>query len=112
MGAWLDKTDEISAKVWEMAQTSKVSENLIDLDKSGATPVSSWVQQISGVRGSITDMDGRIVNLPLKGNFENGLNNFEYFVASKAVRKAFSDVALKTAESGYLTRRLVDVSQD
>jgi DNA-directed RNA polymerase subunit beta' len=109
---WVEYTDDIQKQVWELAQKSELSDNLMELDKSGAVPVSSWVKQISGVRGSVSNMDGDIVNLPLKGNFEKGLNNFEYFVASKAVRKSFADVALKTAESGYLTRRLVDVSQD
>ena len=110
--AWLDATEEIQEGVWSLAQKSKNSLNLINLDKSGAVPVSAWFKQISGARGTVSDMEGNIVNLPLKGNFEKGLNNFEYFVAAKAVRKSFSDVALKTANSGYLTRRLVDVAQD
>ncbi len=109
---WSSYTDDIQTTIWELAQSRTESQNLIDLDHSGAVPVGSWVKQISGVRGSVSNMDGNIVNLPLKGNFEKGLNNIEYFVASKAVRKSFADVALKTAESGYLTRRLVDVCQD
>ncbi len=109
---WAEFTDKIQTGVWELAVKQEEAVNLIDLNDSGAVPVSSWVKQISGVRGSVSSMDGNIVNLPLKNNFEKGLDNFEYFVASKAVRKSFADVALKTAESGYLTRRLVDVSQD
>ncbi|MCA9381098.1 DNA-directed RNA polymerase subunit beta' [Candidatus Dojkabacteria bacterium] len=112
LAEWSKSTDEIQEGVWSLAQSKPEAVNLIDLDDSGAVPVSSWVKQISGVRGSVSNMDGDVVSLPLKNNFEKGLNNFEYFVASKAVRKSFSDVALKTAESGYLTRRLVDVSQD
>lgn len=109
---WNRITEEIQDSIWELAQTQEASKGLIDLNESGAVPVGAWVKQISGVRGSVSNMDGNIVNLPLRGNFEKGLNNFEYFVAAKAVRKSFADVALKTANSGYLTRRLVDVSQD
>ncbi|MDQ7021564.1 MAG: DNA-directed RNA polymerase subunit beta' [Candidatus Dojkabacteria bacterium] len=109
---WVDQSEEIQNAVWELAKTRPETENLLDLDASGATPVSAWLKQISGVRGFITDMSGEIVNLPISGNFEKGLSNFEYFVASKAVRKSFTDSGLKTSESGYLTRRLVDVSQD
>src|SRR5690606_37230182 len=108
---WLKTTEQIQEDVWNLAQDGR-AQNLIELDQSGAVQVSAWVKQISGVRGAVSNMNGDIINLPLAGNFEKGLNNFEYFVASKAVRKSFADVALKTSESGYLTRRLVDVSQD
>ena len=109
---WQDITDIIQNEVWALAKVSEKSRNLYELDNSGAVPVGSWVKQISGVRGSVSNIEGGVVSLPLKGNFERGLDNFEYFVASKAVRKTFADVALKTANSGYLTRRLVDVAQD
>lgn len=109
---WANFTDKIQDKIWDDAKVSESASNLIGIDKSGAVPVAWAMKQITGVRGSVSNMDGEIVSLPLKGSFERGLNNFEYFVASKAVRKSMSDVALKTAESGYLTRRLVDVSQD
>ncbi len=109
---WSEHTDEIQDQLWEDARADENASNLIGINDSGAVPVGWAMKQIAGVRGSVSNMDGEIVSLPLKGNFERGLNNFEYFVASKAVRKSMSDVALKTAESGYLTRRLVDVSQD
>lgn len=110
---WMDMSEAVQNEVWELAQTNKnTTANLIELDASGATPVSAWLKQISGVRGFVSDMSGEVVNLPLKGNWAAGLNNFEYFVAAKAVRKSFADVGLKTSESGYLTRRLVDVCQD
>ncbi len=110
---WMDKSDEIQEEVWQLAKSNTQStENLLDLDASGAVPVSAWIKQISGVRGYVADMSGEVVNLPLKGNYAKGLDNFQYFVAAKQVRKSFADVGLKTSESGYLTRRLVDVCQD
>ena len=109
---WSRQTEKIQDLIWEDAKKDEATDNLIGINDSGAVPVGWAMKQISGVRGSVSNMDGEMVSLPLKGNFEKGLDNFEYFVASKAVRKAMSDVALKTAESGYLTRRLVDVSQD
>lgn len=110
--AWQDTVKQIHAASWEQAQSSKESEALINIARSGGVKVADSVRQISGVRGLVQDMEGNIVPLPLRGNYESGLNNFEYFVASKAVRKSMTDVALKTSESGYLTRRLVDVCQD
>jgi len=107
---WMEVADSLGNKVWELAQTK--GGNLLSLNESGATPVSSWVKNISGVRGYVTDATGSIVDLPLVNNYKNGLNNFEYFVAARATRKSFADVALRTADSGYLTRRLVDMSQD
>lgn len=109
---WEKVSDEIQDQIWQMAKNSDSTVNLMDLDSSGATKVSAWVKKISGVRGYVSDMFGQIINYPLAGNYEKGLNNFEYFVAAKAVRKSMTDVALKTSESGYLTRRLVDVAQD
>ncbi len=109
---WEKKTEEIQEDIWALAKSKPETENLIELDRSGATPVSSWVKKISGVQGSVSDMYGNRVNLPLTGNFEKGIDNFQYFVAAKAVRKSMTDVSLRTSDSGYLTRRLVDVAQD
>lgn len=96
--------------VWEKAKGIKGT--ITQLDKSGATPVTTWIKLISGVKGTVTDAEGKTVDLPLMGNYFNGLNSFEYFVSAKQTRKNFADVALRTADSGYLTRRLVDVAQD
>lgn len=109
---WEKRSEEIKDSIWKVALTQPKTENLLDLDKSGATPVSAWVKQISGVRGYVSDMYGNRVNLPLTNNYATGLDNFQYFVAAKAVRKSMTDVALRTSDSGYLTRRLVDVAQD
>lgn len=103
--------DSISAETWKRAKDVKES-NLVHLDNSGATPVASWVKNISGVKGYVTDINGKQVSLPLMGNYRKGLNNFEYFASAKNTRKSYADVALRTADSGYLTRRLVDVAQN
>lgn len=107
---WVNRADSLQEKVWQLAKEK--SQNLIELNDSGATSVSSWVKKISGVVGYVTDPSGNIVDLPLQNNYEKGLSNFEYFVAARGTRKSFADIALRTSDSGYLTRRLVDVSQD
>ncbi|MBE0573540.1 DNA-directed RNA polymerase subunit beta' [Candidatus Dojkabacteria bacterium] len=107
---WQKEVEKIQDEIWELAQ--KKSPNLVDLSNSKAIPVAPWVKKISGVQGFVTDPSGNIVDLPLKNNFEKGLTNFEYFVAARGARKGFADVALRTADSGYLTRRLHDVAQD
>lgn len=107
---WLDSAEQIQENTWDIA--SKSGSNMIHLNSSGATPVASWIKSIAGVKGVVVDPLGRVVDLPLRNNYKNGLNNFEYFVAARGTRKSFTDVALRTADSGYLTRKLVDVSQD
>lgn len=107
---WIDSYEVIWDKVWDLAKQHP--NNLTYLDESGATPAAFWVKQISGVRGSVTDPSGNLVDLPLLSNWKKGLSNFEYFVAARYTRKSFADVALRTADSGYLTRRLVDIAQD
>lgn len=109
--AWTEVADAISAETWKRA-SQNASSNLVHLNNSGATPVASWVKNISGVRGYVTDISGKVVSLPLMGNYRTGLNNFEYFASAKNTRKSYADVALRTADSGYLTRRLVDVAQN
>ncbi len=107
---WADAADKLQSEVWSIAKQN--SKNLVDLDQSGATPVSAWVKKISGVGGYVIDPTGNIVDLPIKSNFKSGLSSFEYFVSARGARKSFADVALRTADSGYLTRRLHDVAQD
>src|SRR5690606_33641944 len=107
---WVKQSEETQEKVWNLAKEK--SENLMDLQNSGAVSVREWVKKISGVFGFVTDPSGNVVDLPVKNNFERGFSNFEYFVAARGARKGFADVALRTADSGYLTRRLHDVAQD
>jgi DNA-directed RNA polymerase subunit beta' len=79
---------------------------------SGARGNLQQVRQLSGIRGLMADPSGNIINIPIKTNFKEGLNVTEYFISSYGARKGLVDTALRTADSGYLTRRLVDVSQD
>ena len=70
------------------------------------------MRQLGGMRGLMYSATGRTMEIPIKSNFREGLNILEYFIAARGARKSLSDTALKTADSGYLTRRLVDVAQD
>ena len=70
------------------------------------------IRQIAGMRGLMTDPAGRIIEMPVRANFREGLSVFEYFISTHGARKGLADTALRTADSGYLTRRLVDVCQE
>ena len=108
-------------KVWEDA-TKKISqameENFEDLNpiymmvKSGARGNMNQLRQIAGIRGLMASTTGKAVEIPIKSSFAEGLDALEYFISAHGARKGLSDTALRTADSGYLTRRLVDVSQD
>ncbi len=79
---------------------------------SGAKGNISQIRQMAGMRGLMTDPSGRIIDLPIRSNFRDGLTVLEYFISTHGARKGLADTALRTADSGYLTRRLIDVSQD
>ena len=108
-------------KVWEQA-TKDVTQALQDcLDRynsikmmsdSGARGSIAQMRQLAGMRGLMFATNGKTMEIPIKANFREGLNVLEYFIGARGSRKSLSDTALKTADSGYLTRRLVDVSQD
>ena len=108
-------------KIWEKA-TDDVSLALQkNLDKynpvymmanSGARGSMSQIRQLAGMRGLIANASGTTIEIPIRGNYREGLNILEYFIASRGARKGSADTALRTADSGYLTRRLVDVSQE
>ena len=76
--------------------------------KGGVTPI----RQLAGMRGLMADPSGRIIALPIRSNFREGLTSLEYFLSTHGARKGLADTALRTADAGYLTRRLVDVAQD
>ena len=107
--------------LWSRA-TEKVTLNLMEnLDKfnpvymmatSGARGNVQQLRQLAGMRGLMADPSGRIIDLPIKANFREGLTVLEYFTSTHGARKGLADTALRTADSGYLTRRLVDVAQD
>lgn len=82
------------------------------MSDSGARGNISQITQLAGMRGLMADPSGRIIDLPIKANFREGLDVLEYFISTHGARKGLADTALRTADSGYLTRRLVDVSQD
>ena len=108
---WMDVIEKIADVTWK-EYLKDPNNNLVTLQNSGAIPVQNPLRQISGVRGLIMDPLGNIVQLPLRSNYKEGLSALEYFVASRGTRKGLADTALKTSESGYLTRRLCDVAQD
>ncbi len=107
---WMKAIDKIADITWD--EYIKTPNNLVTINESGTIPLSNPLRQISGVKGLILDPNGKIVELPLKSNYKEGLSTLEYFVAARGTRKGLADTALKTAESGYLTRRLVDIAQD
>ncbi|MDR3178859.1 MAG: DNA-directed RNA polymerase subunit beta' [Oscillospiraceae bacterium] len=79
---------------------------------SGARSSMSQIRQLAGMRGLIANTTGKTIEIPIRSNYREGLNIFEYFISSRGARKGLADMALRTADSGYLARRLVDVSQD
>ena len=86
--------------------------NIYMMADSGARGSDKQIKQLAGMRGLMADTTGRTIELPIKSNFREGLDVLEYFMSAHGARKGLSDTALRTADSGYLTRRLVDVSQD
>jgi DNA-directed RNA polymerase subunit beta' len=82
------------------------------MSESGARGNINQIKQLAGMRGNMTDTSGKTLEIPIKSNLREGMNVAEFFISSHGARKALSDTALKTAESGYLTRRLIDVAQD
>ena len=107
--------------IWDDA-TNKVTKTLMDsLDQynpifmmanSGARGSTNQIRQLAGMRGLMADPNGQIIEVPIRANFREGLTVLEFFISSHGARKGLADTALRTADSGYLTRRLVDVSQD
>ena len=79
---------------------------------SGARGSMSQIKQLAGMRGLLANTAGHTIEMPIRSNYSEGLNILEYFISSRGARKGLTDTALRTADSGYLTRRLVDVSQD
>ncbi|HIT87543.1 MAG TPA: DNA-directed RNA polymerase subunit beta' [Candidatus Coprocola pullicola] len=86
--------------------------NIFMMADSGARGSNSQIKQLAGMRGLMANPSGGIIELPIKSNFREGLSVLEYFISAHGARKGLTDTALRTADSGYLTRRLVDVSQD
>jgi len=106
---WTKATEEITEA---MLQNFDPFNPLYMMALSGARGNIQQIRQLAGMRGLMTDPSGRIIELPIKANFREGLTVLEYFISTHGQRKGLADTAIRTSESGYLTRRLVDVAQD
>jgi len=106
---WASLTTQIDELTWENLDEEN---SLKMIQESGARGSRDQIKQLAGMRGLVADPLGRIVELPSKGNFREGLEVYEYFTSTRGARKGLVDKALKTADAGYLTRRLVDVAHD
>ena len=106
---WQDADDELSAALLNGLETYN---NIKMMADSGARGSDKQIKQLAGMRGLMANTTGRTIELPIKSNFREGLDVLEYFISAHGARKGLSDTALRTADSGYLTRRLVDVSQE
>ncbi len=106
---WNDCTD----KVTEELQAGLTPDNpIFMMADSGARGSIAQIRQLAGMRGLIANTAGQTIEIPIRANYRQGLNILEYFISSRGARKGLADTALRTADSGYLTRRLVDVSQE
>lgn len=106
---WSSAKDEIQKRLMD---TLDISNPIFMMSDSGARGNASNFTQLAGMRGLMANPAGRIIELPIKSSFREGLTVLEYFISTHGARKGLADTALKTADSGYLTRRLVDVAQD
>lgn len=106
---WRQATDDITE-----AMKNKLDEfnPVFMMSQSGARGNINQIKQLAGMRGNMVDTSGKTLEIPIKSNFREGMNVLEFFISSHGARKTLSDTALKTADSGYLTRRLVDIAQD
>ncbi|NYE57935.1 DNA-directed RNA polymerase subunit beta' [Carboxydothermus ferrireducens] len=108
---WNAATEKVTKKLVETLEASQFN-HVYMMAKSGARGNIQQIRQLAGMRGLMADPSGRIIDLPIKANFREGLTVLEYFISTHGARKGLADTALRTADSGYLTRRLVDVCQD
>ncbi len=106
---WKEADDEITEAL--LSGLDKYN-NIYMMADSGARGSDKQIKQLAGMRGLMADTSGRTIELPIKSNFREGLDVLEYFISAHGARKGLSDTALRTADSGYLTRRMVDVSQE
>lgn len=109
ISSWSAAKDEIQSKLMDSLQKTNP---IFMMSDSGARGNASNFTQLAGMRGLMANPAGRIIELPIKSSFREGLTVLEYFISTHGARKGLADTALKTADSGYLTRRLVDVAQD
>ena len=106
---WEETTNAVSSGILEGLGETNPIYMMVD---SGARGSKAQLRQLAGMRGLIANTSGKTIEVPIRANYREGLNVLEYFISSRGARKGLADTALRTADSGYLTRRLVDVSQD
>ena len=106
---WNKATEDVAAALTENLDPYN---NIFMMADSGARGSKAQIRQLAGMRGLIANTSGATIEMPIRANYREGLNVLEYFISSRGARKGLADTALRTADSGYLTRRLVDVSQE
>ncbi|MCH8162139.1 MAG: DNA-directed RNA polymerase subunit beta', partial [Chloroflexi bacterium] len=106
---WTDTTSKVQGAIQDSLDPDG---SLAMMSTSGAKGNIAQIRQMGGMRGLMTDPSGRIIDMPIRSSFRDGLSVLEYFISTHGARKGLADTALRTADSGYLTRRLIDVSQD
>jgi DNA-directed RNA polymerase subunit beta' len=109
IGVWMETTDKITDVI---SQTLDRYGGIYMMATSGAKGNISQIRQMAGMRGLMTDPAGKIIDFPIKSGLREGLSVLEYFISTHGARKGLADTALRTSDSGYLTRRLIDVAQD
>ncbi|HEY49948.1 MAG TPA: DNA-directed RNA polymerase subunit beta' [Dehalococcoidia bacterium] len=109
VSVWTQATEELQST---LERTMDKSSSIYMMASSGAKGNISQIRQMAGMRGLMTDPSGRIIDLPIRACFREGLAVLEYFISTHGARKGLADTALRTSDSGYLTRRLIDVSQE
>ena len=113
---WSEVTDKVAKEMFKAMDDREKSSGemnpILVMSDSGARGSAQQIRQLAGMRGLMARPSGEIIETPIQANFREGLNVLQYFISTHGARKGLADTALKTADSGYLTRRLVDVAQD
>ena len=109
---WQAATEEVSEALSENLKKNHQRNPIYMMSDSGARGSMDQIKQLAGMRGLLANTAGKTLEMPIRANYREGLNILEYFISSRGARKGLADTALRTADSGYLTRRLVDVSQE
>jgi DNA-directed RNA polymerase subunit beta' len=106
---WTETTNKVQDALYGSLHPASP---LAMMSNSGAKGNIAQIRQMGGMRGLMSDPSGRIIDLPIRSSFREGLSVLEYFISTHGARKGLADTALRTADSGYLTRRMIDVAQD
>ncbi len=113
VNVWTNTNEEVAEMAFKGLSVERAGFNPINMMAySGARGSKQQIRQLAGMRGLMAKPSGEIIDIPIRANFKEGLNVLEYFISTNGARKGLADTALKTADAGYLTRRLVDIAQD